>query len=38
MNPYNFSVIGDDIWWMKKYVGEEEKEDFTVYRSRLVKK
>ncbi|TXE14340.1 hypothetical protein [Algoriphagus aquimarinus] len=38
MNPYNFSVIGDDIWWMKKYVGEEEQEDFTLYRSRLVKK
>ncbi|SFA71424.1 NHL repeat-containing protein [Algoriphagus aquimarinus] len=38
MNPYNFSVIGEDIWWMKKYVGEEEQEDFTLYRSRLVKK
>ncbi len=37
MNAYNFSVIGEDIWWMKKYTGEEEQEDFTVYRGRLVK-
>ncbi|MEB2774959.1 hypothetical protein SYJ56_06560 [Algoriphagus sp. D3-2-R+10] len=37
MNSYEFSVIGDDIWWMKKYNGEEEQEDYTVYRSRLVK-
>lgn len=38
MNPYDFAVIGEDIWWMKKHTGEEEQEDFTVYRGRLVKK
>lgn len=37
MNAYDFAIIGDDIWWMKKYGGEEEQEDFTVYRSRLIK-
>ncbi|REG85334.1 NHL repeat-containing protein [Algoriphagus antarcticus] len=37
MNSYNFAVIGEDIWWMKKHTGEEEQEDFTVYRGRLVK-
>lgn len=37
MNSYDFSVIGEDIWWMKKHTGEEEQEDFTVYRGRLVK-
>lgn len=37
MNPYDFAVIGEDIWWMKKHTGEEEQEDFTVYRGRLVK-
>ncbi|RAI89944.1 6-bladed beta-propeller [Algoriphagus yeomjeoni] len=36
MNPYDFAVIGEDIWWMKKHTGEEEQEDFTVYRGRLV--
>ncbi|WP_425637186.1 hypothetical protein ACPUEN_17320 [Algoriphagus yeomjeoni] len=33
---YDFSVLGEDIWWMKKHTGEEEQEDFTVYRGRLV--
>jgi len=33
----SFKVISEDIWWMKKYTGEEEQEDFTVYRGRLVK-
>ncbi|WP_057938456.1 NHL repeat-containing protein [Algoriphagus resistens] len=37
MNPYDFSIIGNDIWWIKKYGGDEEQEDFTVYRSRLLK-
>ena len=37
MNSYDFAVIGEDIWWMKKYTGEEEQEDYTVYRGRLVK-
>lgn len=36
-NPYDFAVKGEDIWWMKKHTGEEEQEDYTVYRSRLVK-
>ncbi|MFC5626113.1 hypothetical protein [Algoriphagus winogradskyi] len=34
---YDFSVLGEDIWWMKKYTGDEEQEDYTVYKSRLVK-
>lgn len=37
MNPYDFAVLGEDIWWMKKHTGEEEQEDFTVYRGRLMK-
>ncbi|PZX60165.1 hypothetical protein LV84_00435 [Algoriphagus ratkowskyi] len=37
MNSYDFAVIGEDIWWMKKHTGEEEQEDFTVYRGRLLK-
>ncbi|WP_146260417.1 NHL repeat-containing protein [Algoriphagus chordae] len=37
MNTDSFKVIGEDIWWMKKHTGEEEQEDFTVYRGRLVK-
>lgn len=37
MNSYDFAIIGEDIWWMKKHTGEEEQEDFTVYRGRLIK-
>lgn len=37
MNSYDFAIIGEDIWWMKKYTGEEEQEDFTVYRGRLIR-
>tara|TARA_R110002020_G_scaffold474352_2_gene705448 strand:+ start:889 stop:2079 length:1191 start_codon:yes stop_codon:yes gene_type:complete len=37
MNPYDFAVKGEDIRWMKKHTGDEEQEDFTVYRGRLVK-
>lgn len=37
MNAYKFSVIGEDIWWLKPYTGDEEQEDYTVYRGRLVK-
>jgi hypothetical protein len=37
MNFYDFAVIGEDIWWMKKYTDEEEQEDYTVYSGRLVK-
>lgn len=36
MDSDSFTVIGDDIWWMKKYSGKEEQEEFTLYRSRLI--
>ncbi|MEB2780734.1 hypothetical protein U3A58_10050 [Algoriphagus sp. C2-6-M1] len=38
MDSDSFIVIGDNIYWMKKYSGEEEQEDFTLYRSNLIKK
>jgi hypothetical protein len=36
MDADSFRVMGEDIWWIKKYEGEKEQEDFVLCRSRLI--